>query len=470
MPIKSDFPASCVLMPPMRRCLSLLLLTLAVLVLAPGCSRNRAPGPIQRVIIISVDGLMPEVYLHPDAHGLQVPTLRELARNGARSDGARSVFPTLTYPAHTSIATGTNPGTHGIVSNETLDPEDRNDRGWRWYTEDIRVPTLWDEARRRGLRTALVNWPVTVGAQADRLAAEYWRAGNSEDIKLLKALSTPGLLDEVAARFPGFWQGYMPPRVGDASITDIAVHILETERPHLLMLHIIDVDHFQHGNGIFSPEAVAAIENADAQIARVIDASKKAGLWDETALVVVSDHGFAAFQQRFRPGIHLARQGLVTLDSRGRVTAWKAAVLPTHGLAYVYVKDPADAATRQAALDAFTPLAGKPDSGIARIYTSQEIRAMGGDPEAAFALVAQGGVDFANGYSGELFSPVGSVAGHGLDPSDPRMRASLLMHGPGIAPQSIEGARLIDVAPTVARWLGLRLDKAEGRPLLGDHE
>ncbi len=133
--------------------------------LAPQPTKQRATRgeSILHVILISVDGLMPESYTHPDAHGLKVPTLRELARNGLSSDGARSVFPTVTYPLHTSIATGTNPGTHGIVTNTAWDPLERNQGGWRWYAEDIRVPTLWDAARAHGLRTALVWWPVTVG-------------------------------------------------------------------------------------------------------------------------------------------------------------------------------------------------------------------------------------------------------------------------------------------------------------------
>src|SRR5690606_29351219 len=76
---------------------------------------------VEHVVVISVDGLLPAVYTEPDAHGLAVPTLRRLAAEGASSPGARSVMPSLTYPSHTTIATGVDPGRHGIVSNKTLD-------------------------------------------------------------------------------------------------------------------------------------------------------------------------------------------------------------------------------------------------------------------------------------------------------------------------------------------------------------
>lgn len=456
------------MMPAMRR--SILLLICAMLAAWPAAGQTRAAKgakarPIRHVIVISVDGLIPEAYLNPDKHGLQVPTLRELARAGAVSDGAESVFPTLTYPAHTSIATGTNPGTHGIVGNETFDPENRNQRGWRWYAEDIRVPTLWEAARARGLRTALVGWPVTVGARAEALLPEYWRAGTAEDVKLVRALSTPGLFDEVAARFPKFLENYSPPAVKDAALTDVAVHLLETRKPHLLMLHIFEVDHWQHGKGPWSPEAKAAIENADAQIARVIAAAKKAGTWRSTALVVVSDHGFAAFRERLRLGVYLAQRGLVTLDDRERVTEWKAALLPMHGLAYVYLKNPADEQARQEVLNLFAGMAGKLGSGIRHVYPPEEIRRLGGDAEAALAVGAVEGYDFAAGYSGDVFFPAGSAGGHGYDPRYASMRAALLLYGPGIAPGKLEKARLIDVAPTVARWLGLNMEKMEGRAL-----
>src|SRR5712692_1326929 len=167
-------------------------------------TRRSAASPaadsIQHVIVVSVDGLMPETYLHPDAHGLQVPTLREIVRQGAYSEGVLGVFPTTTYPSHTSIATGTSPGTHGIVSNGTFDPLGVLPRASRWYTEDIRVPTLWSVARAKGLKTALVYWPVSVGALATAVTPEFWRQdpGTPEDAKLNFAISTPGLLDAVA--------------------------------------------------------------------------------------------------------------------------------------------------------------------------------------------------------------------------------------------------------------------------------
>jgi predicted AlkP superfamily pyrophosphatase or phosphodiesterase len=423
------------------------------------------PPTVRRVIIVSVDGLMPATYVSPDVHGLRIPTLREIVRHGAWSEGARSVFPTLTYPAHVSIATGANPGRHGIVSNLAWDPLKKNQTGWRWYVEDIRVPTLWDGARSRDLTSALVWWPATVGARASVVVPEIWRAGSEEDGKLIRALSTPGLLDAVAARFANFSAGFTPPAMKDESLTDIAVHLIDTRRPNLLMLHLPQVDHAQHTSGLFSAPAIVAIENADRQIARLIGAAKNANTWNETALIVVSDHGFARISRSVKPGVLLSKKHLVALDSRGRVTHWKAIMAGSGGYLYVYLKNPDDTETRSALLDTFLPLENDPESGIRRVYKQEEIRAKGGDPSAFLALEGADGFELAEGYRGSYLSPAAFAATHGYDPERPEMLASLLAYGPAIAPARIERARLIDVAPTVAHWLGLKLDQAEGTAL-----
>lgn len=447
-------------------CIVLLFCSTAVAAQTTQVALARRPrAPVAHVIIVSVDGLMPAAYVSPDQHGLQIPTLREMVRNGAWSESVPSVFLTLTYPAHTSIATGTNPSTHGIFSNVAWDPFDKNNRGWRWYSEDIRAPALWDAARASGLSTALVSWPVTVGARATASVPEIWRSGTEDDVKLLRALATPGLLDAVAKRFPNFRAGYTPPNVKDESLTDIAVHLIESLRPNLLMLHIFEVDHWQHTDGPFSAKAVTAIENVDRQIARVIAAAKNAGTWNETVLLVVSDHGAAPISQRVRPGILLAQKGLVTLNSRNRITDWKATLASGAGSAYVYLKDSNDKETATTLLDILLPLANKPGSGIGRIYRQDEIRRKGGDPSAYLALEGAEGFAIADGYSGDYISPSLLAGTHGYDPERPDMQASFLAYGPLIVSGKIERARLIDVAPTVANWLGLKMDKVEGAPL-----
>ncbi len=428
-------------------------------------AQSTSAKPIQHVIVISIDGMRPESYTDPDAHGLKIPTLRQIVRDGTSSDGVQPVMPTVTYPSHTTMATGVNPATHGIVTNPAWDPFGQNYNGYRWYEEDIRVPTLWQLARQHGLHTALIHWPVTVGAQADIIVPEIWRANIPEDLKLLRALSTHGILEEVSKEYPDFNAGITPPLQTDAAFTDAACYAIKKSQPNLLLLHLAMVDHEEHLHGPFSPEANAATETADAQVARVITEAKKAGIWDSTVLVVLSDHGFVPISQAVRPGVLLRDHGLITLNEKDRITAWKASLITDGGSAYIYVNDRNDDATRRALNEIFKPLAGAQGSGIARVVAHDEIVAMGGDPDAFLALEAVEGTVITADYTGKFTEPSKLGGTHGYFPDRPEMRSSLIFYGPSISPGKIPNARMIDIGPTIARWLGLDLSNAQGSAL-----
>ena len=450
---------------------------ISVLSVALGCARSpsaavtpvalapQPPGPIQHVIVVTVDGLKPESYLAPDAHRLRIPVLRRLVQAGASSDGARSVFPSVTYPAHTSIASGVVPGRHGVVANRAFDPLEKNQEGWRWYAEDVKVPRLWDLATSRGYSSAVINWPVTVGARVNYLVPEIWRAGTADDKKLVRALSTPGLLDAVAKAYPGFEQRWTEEGFNDEGKTDIATYLIEKASPNLLFLHLTQVDSAQHKRGLWSPEALTAIEDSDRQLGRLLEATGRAGKARSTALIVASDHGFADVNRLVRPGALLREAGLIQLDDKSKVSSWSVSLLPNGGSLYVYLKDPQDPKLRAAALKVFTDKAREPNGGIGRVLEHEEISALGGDPEAFLALDAAPNTTFAAGYAGDYDTPISVKAMHGYDPERPEMKASLLLFGPTIAKGKLSDARLVDIAPTAAAWLQLPLKGTDGKPL-----
>ena len=432
---------------------------------APSAPPPQPPGPIRHVIVVTVDGLKPESYLAPDAHGLHIPILRHLVSGGASSDGARSVFPSVTYPAHTSIASGVTPGRHGIVTNRAFDPLERNQEGWRWYAEDVKVPRLWDLATDAGYSSAVINWPVTVGARATYLVPEVWRAGTLDDKKLVRALSTPGLLDAVGKAFPGFDQRWTEEGFSDQGKTDVATYLIEKASPNVLFLHLTEVDSAQHKRGLWSAEALAAIENSDRQLGRLLEATQRSGNTASTALIVASDHGFVDVSRLVRPGALLRQAGLVQLDDKGKVSGWSANILPNGGSLYVYLKDPQDPTLQATTLKVLEDKAREPEGGLGRVLRHEQIVAMGGDPDAFLALDAAPNTTFGAGYSGDYDAPISVKAMHGYDPERTDMRASLVLFGPTVAKGQLSNARLVDIAPTVAGWLQLPLRGVDGKPL-----
>ena len=448
------------------------LLSALVVLAAPRMARSNqseraadARSEARHAIMISVDGLMPASYTEADARGLKIPTLRELMAHGAWSPGVVGVMPAVTYPSHTTMVTGVSPRVHGILTNVVFDPMGTRDGEWYWYESEIRVPTLWQVARAQGLRTALISWPVTMGAQGDAVMPEFWRGRGIDETKLIPAIATPGLWERVSKRFPGFEAGFEVSPAMDESLADAAVDIIERERPNLLLLHLPRVDHEQHEHGPWSPEALAAIEAADTQIGRVMEAAHKAGIWTNTLFLVVSDHGFARVEKSFRPGVVLRQRGLISTDDKGRITSWRAAAAGSAGSAYIYLRDPADTGAADSVQELFRSLAGHPGSGIRRVLSRDDIASLGGDSQALLAIEPEDGFSFAGGVAGEAIVPATTPGIHGFPPDREFMRSSLIIQGPGVRTGRIEGVRMVDFAPTVAQWLGLRLERVEGKPI-----
>jgi predicted AlkP superfamily pyrophosphatase or phosphodiesterase len=419
-------------------------------------------SPFQHLIVISVDGMRPESYLAAESLQLKVPTLSKLMREGAYSEGVQPVFPSVTYPSHTTLVTGTNPGKHGIVTNLAWDPLNRNENGWRWYSEDIRVPTLWDRARAHGLRASLLGWPVTVGAQADLRIPDIWRTYQLEDMKLIRSVSTDGAFAG-AGQSHDLATRYMSIASRDDMLTEIACHNIIQNHPNLLLLHLISVDFQQHFHGPLSPEAKAAIEKSDQNIAKVLAAVNQAGLWEQSAVVVLSDHGFTAVSTDVHLGVLLAQEGFVTLRGN-HVREWKAVSVSADGTAYIYVKDAQDSETKKKLVSLLQPLVGKEGSGIRRLLNHDEIVALGGDPNAFLAVEAADSFAFADGYPSTYLSPDDMHGTHGYFPDRKEMQASFIAYSPRIKGEVIQNIRLVDIAPTLAGWLGLKLEDADGKP------
>jgi predicted AlkP superfamily pyrophosphatase or phosphodiesterase len=423
-----------------------------------------APAPVratlgfERVVIVSVDGLRPD-------DCARLPVMGELAREGAFAappEGALSVMPTVTYPAHTSMVTGVVPRRHGITTNSGPDPsaDGKNVSGWRWFRSDVRVPTLYDAAFDAGLRTALLQWPVTVGARATALVPEFWIKGVEDDLKVVRLLSTPGLFDRLEQRYPGFSQRYVPNKVVDDAVIDAALAIIDPLWPQLMLVHIIEVDGASHQFGPDSTEADAARHSADSQLARLLAALRASPAWPNTVLVVVSDHGFLPVTKQVAPRVQLAARGLqdrVWMNSSG-------------GSAYFYLQAPEDAEAAALTRSMFEELAADAANGIGTVLDRAAIADAGGDADAFLAIEALPGFIVSRDHSGPAVAAASAHARgtHGYLPLRPEMRATMLFYGPKIAPAVLHGARLIDLAPTVAGWLGLHLGETDGRPLTID--
>src|SRR6187402_1948363 len=97
-----------------------LFLLFTVLVLGSEAHTQGNGAPLAgHVILITIDGFRPDFYLEPNWH---TPNLRALMQDGFHAVGVNSVFPSMTYPSHTTIVTGVQPVKHGIYYNGMYGP------------------------------------------------------------------------------------------------------------------------------------------------------------------------------------------------------------------------------------------------------------------------------------------------------------------------------------------------------------
>jgi predicted AlkP superfamily phosphohydrolase/phosphomutase len=419
------------------------------------------------VLMISIDGLRPADVLEAQQRGLKIPTLRRLAARGAYATDVVNVIPTVTYPNHTTLITGVRPAVHGIDNNVAFYPLKTNEDGWEWYAEDIKVPTLWDAVHAKGGVVASLGWPVSVGARSiDDNVPEYWRARTDDDIKLLRVLCTPGLASQLekASGMPLSAIGSDTNPPADEAKARFAAAMYRLKRPAFFTLHLSSLDHVQHQYGPGAPEAHAALERIDADVAEVVAAGRKA---EPTLIVaIVSDHGFAPLEHEVNLYKPFVEAGLITLGPKTRKpTGWDAE--PWGGAsAAVVLARPADPVLKAKVKALLDKLAADPQYGIDRVIDAAEIEQRGIGAQASFYI------DFKLGYEmGQSFDAppvVNSLSRgtHGWFNDHPEMHSTFIIEGQGLTKKgSLGQIDMRQIAPTLAKLMKVSLPTAQGKPL-----
>jgi len=115
---------------------------------------DRAAG--MGTLLVGIDAACAPVLADVADTGARIPTLRGLLE-GAASGPLESQIPPWTASAWPSLYTGTNPGKHGVFSFLAFE-------GYDWdvvNASHVREPALWELLDAKGLRSVVVNVPVT---------------------------------------------------------------------------------------------------------------------------------------------------------------------------------------------------------------------------------------------------------------------------------------------------------------------
>ncbi len=448
----------------LRTILSLMLLNCMV-------ATSRAEE-LQHVVLISVDGLAASYFDDPKA---DLPTLRKLAQQGARAKGMLTTFPSVTWPSHTSLITGTTARRHGVIGNSVFDRKAGRELVYIGDPElekaqAIKVPTLYDAAHAKGLKTASVIWPACNGADSLN-----WVIPDSNKPALHAKYTTPGFVDELKAdgidisQLGAWGWGKQYSTQRDDVYTQVTLHLLKKRKANLVLLHLITPDGVEHAYGPHTPEAYKAVAEADANVKRVWDALQEPEFAGKSALFVVSDHGFAPIAKLIRPNVVLKQMGLMETDDKGKPTKRQAWCVAQGGSAFIYLLDDAPKSQQGRIKESLAKL-----EGVQRVIEPAEYHDLGlpqpdENHEAPHFILATGqGFSFNDGTTGDAIGPVTETykGTHGHLPQGAFMHATFVAAGTGVkSGVMLDTINNIDVAPTIAKLMNVKLPSAEGRVL-----
>jgi predicted AlkP superfamily pyrophosphatase or phosphodiesterase len=225
-----------------------------------------------------------------------------------------------------------------------------------------------------------MQWPVTAGAAIDFNVPQYWRAGTADDHKLLRLLSTPGLLELLERDTEALTDGADESIDGDQRRAKAAVRLLELKRPGFMTVYLASLDNVEHEHGPFSPEANATLEQIDALIGRL-----RAAAGGLAVVSVVSDHGFLKVDKEVHLLTAFRQHGLLDADETGHVKSWQATAWFSGATAAIRINPQAPSGTKDRVGGLLEELLKDANSGLARVLSGDEVKTIRGLPGSGFS-------------------------------------------------------------------------------------
>ncbi|ABZ85045.1 type i phosphodiesterase/nucleotide pyrophosphatase superfamily [Heliomicrobium modesticaldum Ice1] len=199
---------------------------------------DKSQRQVKHVLIMVMSGVGMDALLHTHA-----PAFHDVSKEAVKVEQAVAVYPPTNPSALASLATGATPRRHGMLN--PLQP--------------LQAETIFQIWQAQGQQTLLV-------------------ASAEEDVKPL---------------VPGFRQKVFLRDGAAKALTDQALEQWKANKPFATLVVFSDPARAAKKEGPYSQGHLRAISEVDQQIARWIRAIKEAGLYEDTLIIITSDHGLA---------------------------------------------------------------------------------------------------------------------------------------------------------------------------------
>jgi predicted AlkP superfamily pyrophosphatase or phosphodiesterase len=435
----------------------------------------------RNVVVVSIDGLATADLPHLES----LPNFRNLMGRGSFCREMKGIYPTQTYPLHASLITGCYPHLHGIHANTLFQPG-RISPDWYWYRRFLQVPALDEVARRQGLKTATLLWPGAARSRNHYVIPEIKTTRPGQSFPwLLFTSGSPLFMLHMGCRYRALLESLSYFHL-DNFTTAVACDLIRNRKTNLLLLHLLDLDRIHHRYGFQAAEIQKVLEDHDQRLGSLLTAARDSGVFEDTTFVVFGDHAYIDVHTRIRINAAFRKAGLLELGiglfgegRRGprstatrhspedrRLIRWEAWANSCEGSAQVGLRDPADPTIHRRLAAVFAELQER--GPVETVYSGEQIRDLKLGNSIAYALEAKAGCYFVPDIEGEVIAPAEERfrAVHGYHPDRPGYSSLFFAAGSGIRRSvELESLCIVDLCPTLAALLGLKLPATEGRVL-----
>lgn len=451
-----------------------------------------APPSAQYLVVIVMDGFRPDYLNLAPMHHVRWLMARGRVYDTAWVGQIESETPT----GHATIATGVYPRKHGVIGfgwrdrvtgGFTFMPTNLGQIEAGQLTQTVEaggVPTISDLIHQRNKRDVVISvsgeklWasaPMGVGADYDIYGKEGKDAKGKDAFVpyAVRPNIPPPRTHYTSVTAPSGAFAYQ-----DGFAARLAVRLVDTLHPRALLLNLPAPDIAGHYFGGIADrkDMRDIVRGTDAAIGLVLHEYQKLGLMDKTLFVVAADHGMVTGKTRIPgPSIKQAilRQPVSLFD------------LELHNsVGSIWLHDPEDAAELALVLakDRFTGVEGAlakvPDGRggwkyEADAWTAAHVPAnvLHAYLDLADTEASVSGADVLLPYKENTTGLARSKSFHGMHGgfSWGAQHIPLILEGPGIRPGvSHFPAKLVDIAPTIERLLGLKIPDGVDGVVLAD--
>src|SRR5882724_3132386 len=329
------------------------LMLLAVLFGGAFSSSFAGPGKARHVVVVVWSGMRPDFVTQQNT-----PALWQLLLQGASFENHHSVYISSREANAAAIATGNYPDHNGIITGNEFRPQ--LDAGQLIHTDDFATvrkgdlashgrflitPAFAESLQHAGYKTCIASaGPVAL------LLDRADRAPFPPGINLFAGQTLPpNVMDAVAGLLGPFPREVATNLTRDnwttAALTDL---LWKDEVPDFSLLWLNEPDLAQQSTSPGSRNSLAAIKNADDNLARVLRVLEEKGVRGATDIMVMSDHGFSTILSTVDTADSLVQAGFYAVRKfEGPPANGDVLVVSSCGSSLIYVANHDEKTIRQ---------------------------------------------------------------------------------------------------------------------------